>query len=81
MSVGILISRKRKNYLSNISLKTPTTFNCAEFKKYRNLYNSVIRSAKKLYFEKQLLINQKICEKLGKFYSQQSTNLTKKQMI
>ena len=59
MSVGILISRKRKNYLSNISLKTPTTFNCAEFKKYRNLYNSVIRSAKKLYFEKQLLINQK----------------------
>ena len=36
MSVGILISRKRKNYLSNISLKTPTTFNCAEFKKYRN---------------------------------------------
>ena len=30
MSVGILISRKRKNYLLNISLKTPTTFYCAE---------------------------------------------------
>ena len=46
MSVGKLISRKRKNYLSNISLKTPTPFICAEFKKYRNLYNSLIRSAK-----------------------------------
>ena len=59
MSNGILISRKRKNQLSNTCIKTPTPFNRTEFKKYRNLYNSVIRNAKKLYFEKQLLANQK----------------------
>ena len=59
MSNGILISRKRKNQLSNTCIKTPTPFNRTEFKKYRNLYKSVIRNAKKLYFEKQLLANQK----------------------
>ena len=59
MSNGILISRKRKNLLSNICLKNPTPINRNEFKTFRNLYNLVIRRAKKLYFEKQLLANQK----------------------
>ena len=29
------------------------------FKTYRNLYNQIIKTAKKLYYEKQLTINQK----------------------
>ena len=59
MSSGILTSRKRKNLLSKISLKSPTPANILSFKNYRNLYNQIIRTAKKLYYEKQLTINQK----------------------
>ena len=59
MSSGILVSRKRKNELSHISLKFPSLLNISAYKKYRNLYNSIVRKAKKLYFEKQLSANQK----------------------
>ena len=59
MSRGILTSRKHKNELSKICLKIPSTLNIVKFKKYRNLYNVVIRNAKKLYYEKQLFENQK----------------------
>ena len=59
MSRGILTSRKHKNELPKICLKIPSTLNIVKFKKYRNLYNVVIRNAKKLYYEKQLFENQK----------------------
>ena len=59
MSRGILTSRKQKNHLSFTCLKNPTFANVSSFKKFRNLYNQVIRNAKKLYFEKQLQNNQK----------------------
>ena len=59
MSRGILTSRKQKNHLSYTCLKNPTFANVSSFKKFRNLYNQVIRNAKKLYFEKQLQNNQK----------------------
>ena len=59
MSSGILISKKRKNALAKASLKNPTLGNVADFKSYRNLYNRVIKNAKKLYFERQLEANQK----------------------
>ena len=59
MSGGILISRRRKFFLSKASLKNPTATNIAQFKQYRNLYNLVTKTAKKLYYEKQLTLNQK----------------------
>ena len=59
MSSGILTSRKRKSHLSKISLKNPSHANILGFKTYRNLYNQIIKTAKKLYYEKQLTINQK----------------------
>ena len=59
MSSGILISRKRKQFLSKTSLKNPTAANIDQFKRFRNLYNLVIKTAKKLYYEKQLTLNQK----------------------
>ena len=58
MSKGILISRKRKNALSYSSLKSPSLVNTAAYKKYRNLYDTVVRKARKMYFEKQLSDNQ-----------------------
>ena len=59
MSLGVLISRKRKNTLCNISLKKPNAENKQNFKTYRNLYNQIIQTAKKLHFERELSENQK----------------------
>ena len=59
MMRGILISRKRKNELCNLSLKNPSPTSITQFKNFRNLYNTVIRNAKKLYFQRQLEENQK----------------------
>ena len=59
MSSGILISKKRKTFLAKTSLKNPSMAAVTEFKTYRNLYNRVIKSAKKLHFKKQLESNKK----------------------
>ena len=59
MSHGLLISRKRKNLLCNLALKNPSPISKLNYKLFRNLYNKVIRTAKKLHLEKQLSDNQK----------------------
>jgi hypothetical protein len=52
MSNGLLISRREKIRLSNVSLKNPSPFNCMKFKNYRNIYNKLIKLAKKIHYEK-----------------------------
>ena len=54
MSGGILTSRRNKNHLCKISLLNPSIENIQKFKTYRNLYNSVLRKAKKAHIENQL---------------------------
>jgi trehalose/maltose hydrolase-like predicted phosphorylase len=49
---GLLISRKTKIKLYKLSVSNPSAYNILKFKNFRNLYNSTIRAAKKLYFEK-----------------------------
>ena len=78
MSYGILTSRKQKNLLFKISLKNPSHANISTFKTYRILYNQVIKTAKKLYFEKQLTINKKTYVKPGKFFFPLSIKQNKK---
>ncbi len=51
---GILISRLEKIRLCNVSIEDPSPVNCLAFKTYRNLYNLVVRLAKKLYYEAEL---------------------------
>jgi len=58
MTKGLLISRKRKIELCNLSLKDPNPLNILNFKNYRNLYSKIIKSSKKLHFEKALTKNQ-----------------------
>ena len=58
MTSAILISRNHKNSLCKLSLKNHSPSAISDFKNYRNLYNKVIRTAKKLHFEKQLSNNQ-----------------------
>ena len=54
MTSGILKSRRTKLFLNNLSIRKPTHINREKFKQYRNLYNSVIRTAKKLYFNNKI---------------------------
>ena len=52
MSKGILTSRREKNRLSKLCFTHPNPTNSAIFKKYRNLYNKIIRAAKKMSYDK-----------------------------
>ena len=63
MSSSLLDIQKSKHFLAKISFKNPNRDAVAEFKTYRNLYNRVIKTAKKLYFKKQLEINKKKSKK------------------
>ena len=47
MSSGILTSRREKNRLSKLCFTHPNAINLAAFKNYRNLYNKIVRAAKK----------------------------------
>ena len=64
MSRGILISRKRKNELSKISLKNPSADKLLQFKKVRNLYNLVIRNPKNSTMKNNLKLTNKIYVKI-----------------
>jgi hypothetical protein len=58
MTAGILISRKTKNALCSTSLHFPTIASKNAFKTFRNIYNTVIRNAKKAYFANELETNK-----------------------
>ena len=64
MTKGLLISRQRKIFLSKQFLKNRTLLYKQKFKDYRNVYNKVIRTAKKLYFEKELTVHQSNIKKM-----------------
>ena len=55
---GILVSRRNKLKLSCLASSKPTADNINSFKIYRNVYNRVIKHAKKLYYECELLRHQ-----------------------
>ena len=59
MTAGLLVSRREKISLCSLSIKKPTVANISAFKKYRNIYNTTIRAAKKLYFDTELKKTQK----------------------
>ena len=59
MTVGLLTSRRQKNLLCTTSIKSPSDATISAFKLYRNVYNTTIRAAKKLYYASELNKNQK----------------------
>ena len=67
MSKGILISRSTKLKLAKNCLISPSLENNLKYKSYRNVYNTTIRGAKKLYFEKELKRAQSDLKKRGPF--------------
>jgi hypothetical protein len=63
MTQGLLVSRLTKIKLGKKSIKMPTPENIQIYKNYRNLYNSLIRASKKLFFEQQLTFYQSNAKK------------------
>ena len=51
---GLMVSRREKIRLEKVATCTPSEENISTFKSYRNLYNKLLKAAKKLYFEKEL---------------------------
>jgi hypothetical protein len=51
---GLLISRRKKIYLAKCAVREPNNENKNAYNRYRNLYNTIIRASKKLYFEREL---------------------------
>jgi len=58
MSPALLISRTHKLKLASLSARTPCEFNTRIYKLYRNLFNTTLRAAKKMFFERKLNENQ-----------------------
>jgi exonuclease III len=50
----LLISHRKKLYLGKCAARNPTKLNVNKYKLYRNIYNSVVRNSKKLYYETEL---------------------------
>ena len=55
MSKGILISRTQKIKMGKLCHSHPLQENLIAYRNYRNLYNTVIRVAKRMFFEKELV--------------------------
>ena len=69
MTAGILTSRRNKGILYKKQLKNPTDSNRENFKKFRNLYNIVVRTAKKTFFHSQIETNSKNLRKTWQILS------------
>ena len=59
MTRGLLISRITKIKLLKQSVKNPNIVSSEAYRKYRNIFNSVLRASKKLYYKDQLKNNSK----------------------
>jgi hypothetical protein len=58
MTNGLLISRRTKSKLYNISIRRPSAANTEKFRTFRNLYATVVRLSKKLYYQHELALYQ-----------------------
>ena len=55
---GILTSRRNKIIMEKNTFNNPVGNALLDYKNYRNIYNKLLKAAKKMYFEKELLANQ-----------------------
>ena len=58
MTKGILRSRAKKFNLQSLLSKNPSAENKELYKKYKNVYNKVLKTSKKLYYSNLLIANQ-----------------------
>jgi hypothetical protein len=55
MTNGLMISRRKKNDLFKQQIRYPTRENVESFRCYRNIYNSLLRKSKKLFYEERII--------------------------
>ena len=58
MTKGLLVSRREKLRLRKLSLEFPTLTNKNRYNKYRQMYNTLIKARKKLYYSDLLHANK-----------------------
>ena len=73
MTKGLLTSRITKIKLLKLSAKLQTSVASEAFRRYRNIYNSVLRASKKLYYKDQLKNNCKNPRKIWELIKEVST--------
>ncbi len=59
LTTGLLTSRKTKNALHKNSILFPTLANLNKYRNYRNLYNTLLRKSKNLFYHNKLQENAK----------------------
>ena len=69
MTSGILTSRRKKGTLYKAQLKNPTVTYHDNFRAFRNLYNVVVRTAKKTFLHSQIKNNAKNLHKTWQILS------------
>ena len=81
MTNGLLISRKQKNLLFKLSLTSKNPELKLKYQNYRNIYNSLVRLSKKLYYEQSFLKyksnSKKTWELLNEITSRSKTKFNK----
>ena len=78
MTTGLLISRKTKISLLKTFLATPNAENCVKYKKFRNMYNKVLRASKKLHYLTSIEKHARDPKKLWETLKEATTGTTKK---
>jgi Reverse transcriptase (RNA-dependent DNA polymerase) len=63
MTSGLLVSRSNKLKLAKLCFSSPSAINNQNYKNFRNIYNSLIRKSKKLYYANILETNAKNLKK------------------
>ena len=59
MTIGLLTSRRTKNELHKKYIQNPTVQNFDRYKKFRNIFNTLLRKSKILYYETNLNLHSR----------------------
>jgi hypothetical protein len=74
MTAGLLISRRRKHSLYMNSINTPSAENISTYKKYRNMYNTLVRLSRKMCYASSLFDCRKDPKKTWEILKEVITN-------
>jgi hypothetical protein len=69
MTPGLITSRNNKNNLHKLSLSDPNLY-LVKYKRYRNVYNTLLRASKKLHYERKFEIYAKKQQKTWKLLNE-----------
>ena len=81
MTKGLLLSRKTKLKLARKAKKSPNQININNFRVYRNLYNKVLHTSKKLYFQSKIAGAGKNSRRVWQTINEATNNLSNRGSI